>query len=124
MKAAARAVVGGIATNQRTRQVVRRPKVKQRRQYRGTLCLGTLSCGRGAWLVSIDAEGNPTAPAWDASLRLIANIGDSLLVCGTDVAAVRITGVDARGFTESWRVETVYGDCADGAVIVMKGPKQ
>lgn len=111
-------MIGGVAT-QRTRKPKRRSK--QRRQFRGALRAGELACTRGAWVVTIATDGTPSEPSWDAALRLYANRGDVLVVIGDDVAAMRVVGIAEPGWNERWRVETVYGRCADGSVLVMSG---
>lgn len=99
-----------------------KPRPKQRRQYKATLRAGELACTRGAWVVTSDKEGNASEPAWDPERRLYANVDDMLIVCGDDVAAVRVLEVLASGWTgERWRVEVVYGTCRDGSVLVMRG---
>lgn len=114
---AARAVVGGVAM-QRDRVPQRRGK--QLRGYIGTLSRGVLSCSGGAW---VKTAGSDDEKHLDKTRKLVANLGDVLIVIGSDVAAVRIVEIVNPGWSERWRVETIYGSCNDGAVVVMKGPR-
>lgn len=109
-------MTGGIA-KQRAREPKSRGRL--RRQYRAVLQAGELVCERGAWTVTIAKDGTPSEPAWDSQRRLYANLGDLLIVCGDDVAAMRIVEVVEPGWRERWRVEAVRGRCSDGRVLVM-----
>ncbi len=98
-----------------------RKRLKQRRQFRGTVRAGVLTVGRGAYVTTIARDGTPiTENVWDQALRLYANLGDTLILCGADIVAVRIIGVTQRGVVEDWKLSPV---APDGAAIVMRGPK-
>ena len=103
------------------RKRVAKKRLKQRRQFRGVVCGGDLVVSRGAWVTTIDRDGNPSNEnVWDATLGLYVNLGDTLIVCGVDIVAAKIVSVAQCRGVEVWRLDPWV---ADGKVIVMKGPK-
>lgn len=104
----------GISVQSQTR--AKKPMRGWLRAYPAVLRGGELRCTGGCWEKrAATDEPKQLIP----SKRLFANLGDRLIVIGSDVAAVVITAITAPGFLETWRVRVIDGQCADGNVQVM-----
>lgn len=84
--------------------------------YAATLRAGVLQLLGGAW---IKRAGEDEERRWDAKLRAWLNLGDRVVVVGSDACALELVAIERAGFAEAWRTKVLYGACGDGAVVVM-----
>jgi len=106
--------VRGISVASQTR--VKQPRTGWLRAFAATLRSGVLQLTGGAW---IKRAGTDEERKWDAKLRAWLNLGDRVVVVGSDACALELVGIQNPGFAEAWRTKVIYGACADGSVVVM-----
>jgi hypothetical protein len=97
------------------------PRAKRLRRfvYAGSLRANTLTVARGAHVVTLDAYGAEISRRHDVSARLSLNIGDAVVIVGADIASLIVVAVEARAWSEAWRVAARAGACPDGPVHVI-----
>jgi len=100
-------------------QAQTRPRVKRTgwlKAFAATLHDGVLTLVGGAW---IKRAGTDDERTWDAKLRAWLNLGDRVVVVGSDCAGLELVAIEHAGFREGWRTRVLYGECGDGNVVVM-----
>jgi hypothetical protein len=114
--------IGGFL-RQRPRE--KKPRTWQRRIYAGALLLvgtsGVLQMRRGAFVRTINAEGDVIADARDESLGLIINIGDKVIACGKgddSICMLEVTRIEPGG-AEKLSVRLLAGIAENGNVHVL-----
>lgn len=101
----------------------RRSKAKRivRMLYRGTLDGNFLTLQRGAHR-RVTVDGETVSLTYDSKARIVANIGDALIVVGKDetaIAVLEIVVIELRDWDEKIGFRVRSGETQDGQVFVM-----
>lgn len=115
--------IGGIAT-QRPRTPRKRVKLVRYftgKHQRDAQQQSVITLVRGAWVKTAGQDDK----RWDATARLVRNVGDALIVMWgrwDEVAYAVVTSVHVDGWREWWTVEVkLGGPIPNGGVTVMAG---